>query len=138
MTVGELKPGDRISIEIGPVTTADLVRYAGASGDFNPIHYDHHLALAAGLDGVIAHGLFVMGAAARVFDPWLGDGGAVTAFDARFVSPVKPGDVVTVTAAVTATGGGADGGEVETLVEGRIGDRSVLSAKATLRLAEPS
>lgn len=133
-TAKALTPGDRIGVDIGPVTTADLVRYAGASGDFNPIHYDHHLALAAGLDGVIAHGLFVMGAAARVFDPWLGPGGAVTAFDARFVSPVKPGDVVKVTATVLQ----ARGDEIDALAEGRVGDRSVLSARATLRLVEPS
>lgn len=134
-TVKALTPGDRVGVDIGPVTTADLVRYAGASGDFNPIHYDHHLALAAGLDGVIAHGLFVMGAAARVFDPWLDPGGgAVTAFDARFVSPVKPGDVVAVTATVSQ----ARGDEVDALAEGRVGDRLVLSARATLRLGTSS
>ncbi len=122
-------PGDRAILTVGPVTTADLARYAGASGDFNPIHYDHLHALASGLDGVIAHGLYVMGVAARVFDGWLGARGEVAAYDARFTAPVKPGDRLEVAATVQTV---ADG-QARVTVEGRVGDRKVLAADATLR-----
>jgi len=124
-------PGDRATLSAGPVTTADLVRYAGASGDFNPIHYDHLHAVASGMDGVIAHGLYVMGVAARVFDGWLGTRGEVAAYDARFAAPVKPGDRLEVAATVQAV----EGGQARVAVEGRVGDRKVLAAEAVLRLA---
>ncbi|HNI96907.1 MAG TPA: MaoC/PaaZ C-terminal domain-containing protein, partial [Leptospiraceae bacterium] len=54
------------SISVGPVTHADLVRYAGASGDFNPIHNDKEFAIANGLDGTIAHGMYVMAQIGRL------------------------------------------------------------------------
>lgn len=130
MTTTNPLPGDRATLTVGPVTTADLARYAGASGDFNPIHYDHLHALASGLDGVIAHGLYVMGVAARVFDGWLGARGEVAAYDARFTAPVKPGDRLEVAATVQTV---ADG-QARVTVEGRVGDRKVLAADATLRL----
>ena len=129
-----LLPGDRVVLTAGPVTTADLVRYAGASGDFNPIHYDHRHAVASGLDGVIAHGLYVMGVAARVFDGWLGTRGEVAAYDARFTAPVKPGDRLDVAATVQAV----EDGHARVTVEGRVGARQVLAAEATLRLAAAS
>ena len=59
------------------VTRADLVRYAGASGDFNPIHWSDRTARAVGLPGVIAHGMFTMALAGRALDAWTGDPGAV-------------------------------------------------------------
>lgn len=129
MTTTTPLPGDRATLTVGPVTTADLARYAGASGDFNPIHYDHLHALASGLDGVIAHGLYVMGVAARVFDGWLGTRGEVAAYDARFTAPVKPGDRLEVAATVQTV----EDGQARVTVEGRVGDRKVLAADATLR-----
>nr|WP_231134907.1 MaoC family dehydratase [Motilibacter deserti] len=67
---------------------ADLVRYAGASGDFNPIHWDEQAALAIGLPGVVAHGMLSMAQAARVLTDWAGDPGAVVEYSVRFTKPV--------------------------------------------------
>ncbi|GAA4782693.1 MaoC family dehydratase [Streptomyces sanyensis] len=71
-----------------PVTRATLVRYAGASGDFNPIHWNERFAVEVGLPDVIAHGMFTMAEAARVVTDWLGDPGAVVEYGVRFTRPV--------------------------------------------------
>ena len=68
-----MKPGDRIPTQEFPITRADLVRYAGASGDFNPIHWNERFAKSVGLPDVIAHGMFTMATAARVVTDWAGD-----------------------------------------------------------------
>jgi acyl dehydratase len=88
-------------------TRATLVRYAGASGDFNPIHYSDHLAAKVGLPGVIAHGMLTMGTALRVVTNWVGDPARVTSYFVRFSSPVvvpddEQGVEVTFTARVAA------------------------------------
>ena len=70
------------------VTRADLVRYAGASGDFNPIHWSDRVATSVGLPGVIAHGMLTMGIGAGYITSWLGDPGAVLEYNVRFTSPV--------------------------------------------------
>ena len=59
-----------------PINRVDLIRYAGASGDFNPIHWNPRVATSVGLDDVIAHGMFTMATAVRVVTDWLGDPGA--------------------------------------------------------------
>ena len=69
------------------VTRADLVRYAGASGDFNPIHWSDRVATSVGLPGVIAHGMFTMALAARAVDGWA-DGGEVVELGCKFTNPV--------------------------------------------------
>ena len=91
--------------EIGSVefllTRDSLVRYAGASGDFNPIHYRDDIAKAVGLDGVLAHGMLTMGAAVQVAVDWIGDPGRVIDYGVRFTKPVfvdaRNGAVLTVT-----------------------------------------
>jgi acyl dehydratase len=70
------------------LTRAQLVRYAGASTDFNPIHWSDRAATALGLDGVIAHGMLTMGAALRVVTDWAGDPAAVRRYSAKFTRPV--------------------------------------------------
>ena len=70
------------------VTRADLVRYAGASGDFNIIHWNERTALAVGLPGVIAHGMLTMGHAIRVVTEWTGDPTRVVDYQVRFTRPV--------------------------------------------------
>ena len=70
------------------VTRADLVRYAGASGDFNPIHWSDRVATAVGLPGVIAHGMFTMALAGRAVAGWAGDPAAVVEYGVRFTKPV--------------------------------------------------
>ncbi|MFI9813231.1 MaoC family dehydratase [Saccharothrix variisporea] len=74
------------------ITRADLVRYAGASGDFNPIHWSERFATAVGLPGVIAHGMLTMGMAIRVVTDWTGDPGAVVEYGVRFGRPVPVPD----------------------------------------------
>jgi acyl dehydratase len=83
------------------LTRDSLVRYAGASGDFNPIHYRDDIAKAVGLDGVLAHGMLTMGAAVQVAVDWIGDPGRVIDYGVRFTKPVfvdaRNGAVLTVT-----------------------------------------
>ena len=83
-----------------------LVRYAGASGDFNPIHYRDDVARSVGLPGVLAHGMLTMGVAASVVTDWLGSAGRVIDYQVRFTRPVlvdpETGAQVTVTATVGA------------------------------------
>ncbi|TXS56412.1 MaoC family dehydratase, partial [Streptomyces sp. t39] len=90
-----------------PVTRAALVRYAGASGDFNPIHWNEKFAVEVGLPDVIAHGMFTMAEAIRVVTDWLGDPGAVVEYGVRFTKPVvvpndDKGAVVEVSGKVAA------------------------------------
>ena len=79
-------------LELPPLTVtftrADLVRYAGASGDFNVIHWNDRAALAVGLPGVIAHGMLTMGHAIRVVTQWTGDPSSVIDYQVRFTRPV--------------------------------------------------
>jgi acyl dehydratase len=70
------------------ITRADLVRYAGASGDFNPIHWNERVASSVGLPGVIAHGMFTMALAARAVTGWTGDPAALVEYHVRFGRPV--------------------------------------------------
>ena len=71
-----------------PVTRAALVRYAGASGDFNPIHWNQRIATSVGLPDVIAHGMLTMALAGRAVTAWAGDPGALEEFHVRFGRPV--------------------------------------------------
>lgn len=71
-----------------PITRADVVRYAGASTDFNEIHYSDRKAQALGLPGVIAHGMWTMGAGLRVVTDWVCDPSRVLTYAVRFTKPV--------------------------------------------------
>jgi len=85
-----------VSVEVGTelpeqtyrVTRADLVRYAGASGDFNPIHWNERVATSVGLPNVIAHGMFTMALAGRAVTAWTGDPAALAEYQVRFGRPV--------------------------------------------------
>ncbi len=70
------------------VTRASLVRYAGASGDFNPIHWSDRVATSVGLPGVVAHGMYTLALAGRALTAWVGDPALVVSFGARFTKPV--------------------------------------------------
>ena len=101
----ELEVGTQLPAQSFPARRLNLVRYAGASGDFNQIHWDERFARSVGLPDVIAHGMFTMAEAVRVVTDWLGDPGAVLEYGARFTKPlVVPDDgaVIEVTAKVTA------------------------------------
>ncbi|MQA33660.1 MaoC/PaaZ C-terminal domain-containing protein [Modestobacter roseus] len=80
--------GTELPEQVSRVTRADLVRYAGASGDFNVIHWSDRVAGEVGLPGVIAHGMLTAGLAARAVTGWAGDPGAVVDYHVRFSRPV--------------------------------------------------
>ncbi|MFT3797160.1 MaoC/PaaZ C-terminal domain-containing protein [Microbacterium sp.] len=88
------------------LTRESLVRYAGASGDFNPIHYRDDVAARIGLPGVLAHGMLTMGIAVETIVEWLGDAGRIVEYGVRFTRPVvvdaESGADLTVTAKVGA------------------------------------
>jgi acyl dehydratase len=82
------------SLKVKPVTHADLVRYAGASGDFNPIHNDKDFAIANGLDGTIAHGMYVMAQLGRLCTNWV-DQRQMKFFGVKFKAMTKLGQTLT-------------------------------------------
>src|SRR5581483_2106050 len=88
----DIEAGAEIAPRQFQVTRADLVKYAGASGDFNPIHWNERTAKAVGLPDVIAHGMFTMAEAGRVVTDWVGDPGAVVEYGVRFSAPVPVPD----------------------------------------------
>src|SRR4029077_517913 len=129
-------------VEIAPrqyrVTRSDLVRYAGASGDFNVIHWNERIAKSVGLPDVIAHGMLTMALAGRFLTEWAGDPGAVTEYGVRFSAPVvvpddDKGATVEVTGTVTER---LDGQRVAVDVTARSDGTKVLTrARAVVRLA---
>jgi acyl dehydratase len=88
MSPEAVQAGDQLPAQEFPIARADLVRYAGASGDFNPIHWNERFAKDVGLPDVIAHGMFTMATAVRVITDWVGDPGAVVEYGVRFTRPV--------------------------------------------------
>ena len=83
-----VKVGDELPERIITLTRADLVNYAGVSGDLNPIHWDDEIAKQVGLDTAIAHGMLTMGLGGGYVTEWIGDPGAVTEFNVRFTAIV--------------------------------------------------
>jgi acyl dehydratase len=78
-----------VATQVFRITRADLVRYAGASGDFNPIHWSDRVATGVGLPGVIAHGMLTMALVGRAVTAWVGgDPGAIKDYQVRFVRPI--------------------------------------------------
>lgn len=133
---GALSVGDEVLDAAFTITRGDLLAYAKASGDHNPIHQDDAAAKAAGLPGVIAHGMYTMGLTARAVAEWAGDDAAITDVTARFARPVhvpaEGGADVRVTGAVRKL---LDDGLVEialTVTSG--GEKVIAPARATVRL----
>ena len=120
------------------ITREDLVRYAAASGDHNPIHQDETVARSVGLPGVIAHGMFTMALAARAVTGWTGDPAALVEYNVRFGRPVvvpddDEGAEVTVRGKVGAV---LEDGRVRVDLVVTSGGEKVLSlARAIVRLA---
>ena len=88
INIVSLEVGQEIGSKDFHLTRDSLVRYAGASGDFNPIHYRDDFAAAVGLPGVLAHGMLTMGVAIQVAVDWVGDAGKVVDYGVRFTKPV--------------------------------------------------
>ena len=133
----EVEVGTELPARTFPVRRVDLVRYAGASGDANTIHWNERIAKAVGLPDVIAHGMLTMAVAGRVVTDWAGDPGALQSYRVRFSRPVVVPDDDEGTALVVS-------GIVEAKQDGRVtvgltatvGDGRVLGgARAVVRLA---
>jgi acyl dehydratase len=137
MSLGEVRVGTELPEQVYRVTRADLVRYAGASGDFNPIHWNERVATQVGLPGVIAHGMFTMALAGRAVSDWTGDPGALVEYQVRFGRPVlvpddDEGAEVTVTGRVAAL---LEDGRARVDLTVTSGDEKVLSlARAIVAL----
>ena len=100
-----VRPGDTLPEVAETIERMDLVRYAGASGDFNPIHWNDEVARAVGLPGVIAHGMYSMGVAARILTAWVGDPAAIRRLKVRFSAMIEPGQTLTVKGEVAEVDG---------------------------------
>ena len=134
----EVQVGHELPAQTFPVTRADLVRYCGASGDFNVIHWNERIAKAVGLPDVIAHGMYTMAVAGRVVTDWAGDPGAVESYGVRFSQPVvvpddDQGAELTVSGTVEEL---LDDGRVAVALTATVGDAKVLTkARAVVRLS---
>lgn len=131
LTVGDVVAEDELDF-----SRDNLVRYAGASGDFNPIHYRDDVAQSVGLPGVLAHGMLTMGAAGSVATNWLGTSAWVKDYQSRFTRPVPvdaaEGAKVTVTATVGALDADARTARIDLKV---VFDGSTVLGKAQLLAA---
>jgi acyl dehydratase len=134
----DVEPGTELAPKSYPVTRLDLVKYAGASGDFNVIHWNERVATSVGLPNVIAHGMYTMAEAGRFASDWAGDPGAVVEFGVRFSSPVVvPDDGQGATIQISGTvEEKLDGNRVVLALTARSGDTKVLTrARAVVVLS---
>jgi acyl dehydratase len=131
LTVGEV-----VAERIVHLTRESLVRYAGASGDFNPIHYRDDVAAAVGLPGVLAHGMLTMGLAIGTIVPWLGDAGRIIEYGVRFTRPVvvDPGNGADVTVVAKVGAVDDDSARIDLTVTFD-GQTVLVKAQARVRLA---
>ncbi|TFD61683.1 acyl dehydratase [Cryobacterium suzukii] len=104
----ELTVGDVVAEANFPLTRDSLVRYAGASGDFNAIHYRDDVAQSVGLSGVLAHGMLTMGLAVQPVVDWVGDPARVLDYQVRFTRPVFVDVIEGATVSVVAKVGAID------------------------------
>jgi acyl dehydratase len=134
----DVEKGTELPPRSYPVRRLDLIKYAGASGDFNVIHWNERIARSVGLPDVIAHGMFTMAQAGRYVTDWAGDPGAVLDYVVRFSAPVvvpddDQGATIEVSAKVDEK---LDGNRVVLALVARSGDTKVLSrARAVVQLA---
>jgi acyl dehydratase len=138
ISAADVAVGTELPEQVYRITRADLVRYAGASGDFNPIHWNERIATAVGLPDVIAHGMFTMALAGRAVTDWTGDPTALVEYNVRFGRPVvvpddDRGAEVTVTGKVGAV---LDDGRLRVdLTVTSDGEKVLSLARAIVRLA---
>ena len=130
MNVGDVVAQRRVRVE-----RVNLVMYAGASGDFNPIHWNEGVARAVGLPDVIAHGMYTQAQLGRLLTDWLGDPGLILNFSVRFSSPVvvpdDGGAHVELPARIAAVEGGVATVELSAVCDGA---EVVTHATATVRV----
>jgi acyl dehydratase len=133
----DIASGTKLPVVSYPVTRLSLVKYCGASGDFNVIHWNERVARSVGLPNVIAHGMFTMAQAGRYVTDWAGDAGAMVEFGVRFSAPVVvPDDDAGATIQVSGTvEEKLDGNRVVLGLTARSGEAKVLTrARAVVRL----
>lgn len=134
----EVETGQQIPPADYPVRRVNLVMYAGASGDFNPIHWNERFAKTVGLPDVIAHGMFTMAQGGRFVTDWAGDPGAIVDYGVRFSSMVvvpddEQGAVITVSGVIEEK---LEDNRVVVALTARSGDSRVLSkARTVVQLA---
>jgi len=136
-TFDEVSVGTELPARDFQIRRDNLVRYAGASGDFNVIHWNERVAKSVGLPNVIAHGMLTMATAGRVVTDWAGDPGKVVRYGVRFSRPVvveddDQGATLTVSGVVEQKND--DGTVVVGLTATVGGDKVLMGAKATVRL----
>ena len=137
VSYADVVPGTELPAVTYPVTRLSLVKYCGASGDFNVIHWNERVARSVGLPDVIAHGMFTMAQAGRYVTDWAGDAGALAEFGVRFSAPVVvPDDEVGAVIEVSGTvEDKLDGNRVVLGLTARSGEAKVLTrARAVVRL----
>lgn len=137
--LAELEVGQVIGSRTIEVDRARLVRYAGASGDFNPIHWNERFATEVGLPGVIAHGMLTMGLAVTVVTEWAGDASLIIDYQTRFARPVAVPDPGVAMVEITGTIGALDVPAGTARVDLTVlvaGARILAKAQAVVRLAE--
>jgi acyl dehydratase len=136
VSAASLKVGDsKELLLVDDLTRTQIVMYAGASGDYNPLHSDEKFAReVAGYPGIFAHGMLTMGMTARVLTDWVGDG-RLLRYGVRFIKQVWPGDTLTARAEVTAVRevDGQPVADFEVVTRNQAGD-PVLTGTATARL----
>ncbi|TDN91943.1 MaoC/PaaZ C-terminal domain-containing protein [Microbacterium sp. BK668] len=131
-----LTVGDVVAERTVHLTRESLVRYAGASGDFNPIHYRDDIAAAVGLPGVLAHGMLTMGLAVQTLVPWLGDAGRILEYGVRFTRPVVVDPEAGADVSVVAKVGAVDDETARIdLIVSHDGTTVLVKAQARVRLA---
>jgi acyl dehydratase len=133
----DVEVGTEIPAQSYAVDRANLVMYAGASGDFNPIHWRESVAKAVGLPDVIAHGMYTMAQGGRYVTDWVGDPGAVVDYGVRFSSPVVVPDQGGATLEISGkVEEKLDDNKVVVALTARSNDQKVLTrAKAVVKLA---
>ena len=133
-----LAVGEVIAEQSFTLTRDTLVRYAGASGDFNPIHYRDDIAQSVGLPGVLAHGMLTMGLAVQPVVDWLGgDSGRITDYQVRFTRPVLVDAVTGADVTVVAKVGVLDDAGARIDLTVTFGGETVLG-KAQVRVTLPA
>lgn len=140
INLSDLSVGSEVASAVVEVARLDLVRYAGASGDFNPIHWNERFARQVELPGVIAHGMFTMGAAVQPVVDWIGDPGAVVDYQTRFTKPIvvediddAPGAVFEVVGVIGAVDTEASTVRVDLTVTAA-GQKVLVKAQAVVRI----
>jgi acyl dehydratase len=137
LSYDDVEVGTEVAAVSYPATRLSLVKYCGASGDFNVIHWNERIAKSVGLPDVIAHGMFTMAQAGRFVTDWAGHGATVLEYGVRFSSPViVPDDDTGATISVSGTvEEKLDGNRVALALTAKSGDAKVLTkARAVVRL----